>query len=211
MVAGLKTFSVMDHYLVMDSHRKNFWVFKLKCMLEGGSTQKKLYQALHIPIRTIQNWWRQNKKVESMESKSGGDRQSILSRTAKIVIAKYSGEKSLNQKAHLKIACSWPSCIPNYHTQVHEEEFECFKQKIVAKHVRANFSAGQSSGSHSKKDPRIVRLQLGLFFGTKVHSQGTVWTRSKTYEPLFRKKSISCQKPPQKSLSLKMLRLPGRI
>ena len=44
------------------------------------------------PIRTIQNWWRQNKKVESMESKSGGDRQSILSRTAKIVIAKNLGE-----------------------------------------------------------------------------------------------------------------------
>ena len=54
----------------------------------------ELYQALHIPIRTIQNWWRQNKKVESMESKAGGDRQSILSRTAKIVSAKNLGGKS---------------------------------------------------------------------------------------------------------------------
>ena len=76
-------------------------------------------------------------------------------------------KKSVNKKAHLKIACSWPSCIPHHHPQVHEEEFECFEQKIVAKHVRANFLTGQSSGSHSKKDPRMVMLQLGLFLGQR--------------------------------------------
>ena len=100
-----------------------------------------------------------------MKSKSGGDRRLILSRTVKIVIAKNLGEKSVNQEAHLKIACCGPSCIPHHHPQVHEEEFECFEQKIVAKRVRANFSAGpfwSPSSSHRKKDHRMVWLQLGL-------------------------------------------------
>ena len=79
-------------------------VWPLKCMLEGGSTQKELYQALHIPMPqcTSQNWWHQNKKVESIKSKSAGDRRSILSRTAKIVIAKNLGEKVSHPESSLE-------------------------------------------------------------------------------------------------------------
>ena len=126
-------------------------VWPLKCMLEGGSTQKELYQTRHSePFKTggirTKKWnpWR-----ASLEETIGQFFQELL----KLSLLKTWGKKSANQKAHLKIGCSWPSCILHQHPQVNEEEFECFEQKIVAKHVRANFSAGQSSGSHSKKDP----------------------------------------------------------
>ena len=132
-------------------------------MLEGGSTQKEMYQASQSEtfktggVRT-KKW---NPLRASLEETAGQFFQELL----KLSLPKTWGEKSVNQKAHLKMGCSWPSFIPHHHPQVHEEEFECFEQKIVAKHVRANFSAGQSSGSHSNKDPRMVRLQIGLFLG----------------------------------------------
>ena len=117
----------------------------------------KATMASQRPVLDIEVW------KASLEETVGQFFQELL----KLSLPKTWGKKSANQKAHLKIGCSWPSCIPHHHPQVHEEELECSEQKIVAKHVRAKISAGQSSGSHSKKEPRMVQLQLNLFLGQR--------------------------------------------
>ena len=146
------------------------------------------------PNQNHSNWWHQNKKVESMESKSGGDRHSILSRTAKIVIAKNLGEKVTQPESSLEDCLQLAILHPTPPSLGTWRRIWMFWAENCCKTCPSKFFSRSELRLTQQKGPKNGAAPTWPLSGTKVHSQGTVWTQSKTYEPLFRKKSISCQK-----------------
>ena len=57
-------------------------------MLEAGITQKNVAKRLGKTINTVNNWWRRNKRGESLDDKPRSGRPSSLTRAAKIIISK---------------------------------------------------------------------------------------------------------------------------
>ena len=61
---------------------------KAIAMLEAGITQKNVAKRLGKTINTVNNWWRRNKRGESLDDKPRSGRPSSLTRAAKIIISK---------------------------------------------------------------------------------------------------------------------------
>lgn len=62
-------------------------------MIKAGKTIKDVSKAMDIAYRTIQNWWARSKKGESLKTKQRCGRPKILSKRAKIIIAKSVGKR----------------------------------------------------------------------------------------------------------------------
>ena len=66
---------------------------KAIAMLEAWITQKYVARRLWKTIKTVNNWWRRNKRGESLIDKPRSGRPSSLTRVAKIVISKSVGKR----------------------------------------------------------------------------------------------------------------------
>ena len=62
-------------------------------MVRAGMTIRQVARDRGIPYRTVQNWVSRKRSGESLETKGGKGRKKILSRKAKIVIAKSVGKR----------------------------------------------------------------------------------------------------------------------
>ena len=155
-------------------------VWPLKCMLEGGLTQKELYQALHIPIRTIQKLVASEQKSgihgEHGWSMAGGDCWSILYRTAKIVIAKNLGEKVSQPESSLEDWLQLAILHPTPPSTGTWRRIWMFWAENCCKTCPSQFFSRTALRLTQKKGPKNGVAATWPISGTKVHSQGTVWT-----------------------------------